>query len=347
MSESTARGNGAAGPPSFRPADPAPRDAGLTMDSGLEKLKRARAAMSADPRHEHSSVGNAAPPAAEHRADPGEAQHQVGDDGGGGSEDFGFGEGEGGGDETFELTIDGRPQRVSRAELIQGYLRQDDYSRKTQQTAEQHRKAQETYQQFEQATRTLQGKLQQYVTEAGREFEAPVDWVALAKQDPLGYQEKRARFEALRDAQAEQARLGQLRQAQEAQRAEAMYRSGMEVLNRAVPGWRDPATRSKLQEDIRTYAKQAGYTDDELAAPILDPRQLIVLHDAMNYRRMAGRKVTPSAPEPGRPARGETPRPATPQRQQEARRIFDGNPSMRNAQQLVKTLRSQKPPGRR
>src|SRR5205085_11993198 len=142
------------------------------------------------------------------------------------------------------------------------YLRQNDYSRKTQEASEQHRKAQETYTQFEQATRALNAKLAQYVTEAGREFEQPVDWVALAKQDPLGYQEKRARFEALRDAQAEQARLGQLRQAQEAQRAEGLYRSGMEVLNRAVPGWRDPATRTKLQEDIRTYAKPAGYTDE-------------------------------------------------------------------------------------
>lgn len=336
MSESTARGNGAAGAPSFRPADAAPRDPGLTVDSGLDKLKRARAAMNADP--------NAAPPQQE-RADPPEQQQPAHEEGG--TEDFGFGEGEGGGDETFELTIDGRSQRVSRAELIQGYLRQTDYSRKTQETAEQHRKAQETYTQFEQATRALNAKLAQYVTEAGREFEQPVDWVALAKQDPLGYQEKRARFEALKDAQAEQARLGQLRQAQEAQRAEGLYRSGMEVLNRAVPGWRDPATRTKLQEDIRTYAKQAGYTDEELAAPILDPRQLIVLHDAMNYRRMAGRKVTPSAPDAARPARGETPRPATPQRQQEARRIFDDKPSMRNAQQLVKTLRSQKPPGRR
>ncbi|HEV8502923.1 MAG TPA: hypothetical protein VGR63_15215 [Casimicrobiaceae bacterium] len=346
MSESTAgrgAGNGAAGPPSFRPADPAPREPGLTMDSGLDKLKRARAAMAADP------SAPAADPPERHQADDGGTNQRSAGSGDGAGDHFGFGEGEGegGGDETFELTIDGRPQRLSRAELIQGYLRQDDYSRKTQQTAEQHRKAQETYQQFEGATRALQAKLAQYVTEAGREFAEPVDWVALARQDPLGYQEKRARFEALRDAEAEQARLGQLRQAQEAQRAEAMYRSGMEVLTRAVPGWRDPATRTKLQEDIRSYAKQVGYTDEELAVPVLDPRQLIVLHDAMNYRRLAGRKVTPNAPDATRPARGETPRPAPPQRQQEARRVFDERPTMRNAQQLVKTLRSQKPAGRR
>src|SRR4051812_22341391 len=99
MSESTARGNGAAGPPSFRPADPAPRDPGLSMDSGLAKIKRPRAAMNADP--------NAAPRQQE-RADPPEQQpaHEEG-----GTEDFGFGDGESG-DETFELTIDGRSQRV-------------------------------------------------------------------------------------------------------------------------------------------------------------------------------------------------------------------------------------------
>jgi hypothetical protein len=331
MSESAGHsgGNGAAGPPappSFRPAAepaaPAPR---LSQGDGLDRLRRARAAANNPPPPE---------PPQRHAETEAPAEHERG--GEGAEQEGGY---EGGGD-TYELLIDGKPQRVTLDELQRGYLRQSDYTKKATSAAQEAQKAAETYRAFEHATAALRQKLAVFTTDAGREFQEPVDWVTLAKQDPLGYAEKRARFEALRDAQGEQARLEQLRQAQHAQQQEAQFRAGFAHLTRALPGWKDPATRTKIQEDIKGYALEVGYSEEELAHnPIVDPRQIIVLHDAMNGRRMAGRKVTPNPPEPGRPMRGGTPAPQPTQRVREAEKRFDSAPSAKNGFELWKTIK--------
>lgn len=345
MSESAGHsgGNGAAGPPaapSFRPATepaaPAPR---LSRHDGLERLRRARAASNnpppVEPPHRQAQEADAPVPA-EHEQHEGEGE-------GGAELEGGYESGD-----TYELLIDGKPQRVTLDELQRGYLRQSDYTKKATSAAQEAQKAAETYRAFEHATAALRQKLAVFTTDAGREFEQPVDWVKLAQQDPLGYAEKRARFEALRDAQGEQARLEQLRAAQQAQQQEAQFRSGFAHLTRALPGWKDAATRTKIQDDIKGYALEVGYSEEELASnPIVDPRQIIVLHDAMNGRRMAGRKVTPSSPEPSRPVRGGTPAPQPTQREREARKSFDAAPNARNGFELWKTIKQQRPPGRR
>jgi hypothetical protein len=185
--------NGASDGPNFQRVDPAPREAGLSPESGLDLLRRRREANNAAP--EPARREPAPPPPS--REPPQAEAHEAEPD-----EHGAAGEGEGGGEggEAYELVIDGERRRVSLPELMQGYLRQSDYSRKTQEVSQEQQKANEVYRQFQQATQELEGKLARYVTEVGQEFSQPIDWVKLAREDPMGYPEKRARFDMLKEA---------------------------------------------------------------------------------------------------------------------------------------------------
>ena len=246
----------------------------------------------------------------------------------------------------FTVTLDGQPRQVPVSELIAGYMRSADYSKKTQQTAQQQQQFADAFQTFTRAREQLEQRLQRFTTDAGREFEQPIDWVKLAQTDPIGWAEKRARYDAIKEAEAEQSRLTQLRQAEDNARKAEMLQLGHQVLVKALPGWKEPGTRTKLQGEMKEFAASVGYTQQELAADILDPRQLIILHDAMMYRRMQSRRVTPQPPE-RQPTmdRGGATTPTQPtRRQQEAERDFSAEPSVDNAMALLKARQSRRPP---
>jgi hypothetical protein len=331
--------NGAAAPaaaplasgasPSFRPTEAPPRDPGLSPSEGLDALRKAR---------ERNGVGAPEPapsrPQAEPRGSNGAAQEE---------EEEALGAP---GD--IELMLDGRLQRVSMAELQQGYQRQQDYTRKTQALRAQQGEVQQVLAAFQQARDHYLGRLDRFVSDSAKEFDKPVDWVALAKTDPLGWQEKRARYEMLQEAKREQEQVAQQRQLEEQNRKLNLVRAGHAMLSQALPAWKDTAQRQALQQEMAEYARKVGYTEDELAQDIIDPRQIIVLHDAAQYRKLQATKVTPQPHDPGRPApRGAPPPVQASRRERDARAAFDERPTMRQAFALARTLREIKPTGRR
>jgi len=331
--------NGVSDGPNFQRVDGPPPAEGLSAESGLELLRRRKAAAAGAPEPPRQPAREPArePPPREPPPEH-EADDPVEDDR----------EGGGGGDpgQSFELVIDGKPQRVGLPELMQGYLRQSDYSRKTQEVSSQQREAAEAFQQLQRATQELEGKLSRFVTETGQEFAEPVDWARLAREDPFGWAEKRARYDMLREAQEEQQRLQLQRQYQEAAREDEQLRAAGEVLNRALPGWRDPATRAKLQETMKSLLLEVGYTPDVFNR-VKDPKELLVLNYAIQGWQMQNKKIAPSPPEPTRPARGGAPAPQAPRRVREAEASFEATRSMRDGFTLAKVLKSQRPPGRR
>lgn len=184
-----------------------------------------------------------------------------------------------------EVLINGQTVPVTLDELRRGYLRQQDYSAKTAAAAEQLKQAQTAHAQFDAVRVALEQKLPQLIAGMADEFSQPIDWVKLAREDPIGYAQKDARHKQFLAAQQEQRNLAELRAREDHNRKVEMRRLGHDFLARVLPGWADPVTRQQLQAAQTLHLQECGYTPPEIEAyEALDPRQIVILEESRRFR---------------------------------------------------------------
>ncbi|WP_395671647.1 hypothetical protein [Phenylobacterium sp.] len=188
--------------------------------------------------------------------------------------------------ETLQIELDGEVYEIPAA-LKGAFLRQADYTRKTQDLAEQRRALE-----AERAALAEQGRAQSQRIGAGEGRErmqlavldehlqelSQVDWEAFAAEDPQEarrmfgrYQELNAGRRNLAQALAQADELHELRAARAA--AGRMAETGRKLAEE-IEGW-SPETAAKLVD----YAQAFGVTLDELAQAA-DPRLWKLLHKA-------------------------------------------------------------------
>lgn len=193
------------------------------------------------------------------------------------------------------IDIDGTPVPVE--ELKKGYLRQQDYTRKTMALAEE-RKALEGEAQSVQVERAQYAQLLPVLAQqlqAG--FEKEPDWDTLFAQDPIGaVQIERAwrvkqqqRQEYLQAISAEQERLQEQEQVENQRRIARELAENQTKLLEAIPSWRKPEVAKAEKAKVREYAKKLGFTDDELKF-VTDARAVVGLYKAMKYDELAARR---------------------------------------------------------
>jgi hypothetical protein len=197
-------------------------------------------------------------------------------------------------DLVVQLEVDGALVPVTVAELQRGYLREQDYRRKTQAAATELRRAQEQQVAFNQARQQLEARLPAFVAQFQQEFAAPIDWERLSREDPIGTSQKVARLLAFQQAMAEQQQLAQLRANEERGRKQQLLALGNDVLVRLIPGWADPNTRLAIKQAIRSHAISMGWSAEEVdRAELLDPRDVFLAWKSMNYDRLMAQRIIP------------------------------------------------------
>jgi hypothetical protein len=209
-----------------------------------------------------------------------------------------------------EIEYDGETYQVPKS-LKDAFLRQQDYTRKTQEVAE-HRKAVEAekeslikQQQFFQFQQTVQqnnmqhlAKLQQ-IDSTLKQFEG-LDWNAVIDQDPVQALKLQQQYQSLQTQrqgtlQEYMSIQEQARQVSEQHQTEVLQR-GFEQVKKVIPDY-SPETQKQLWQTARGL----GYTDQELAG-ITDPRLVIGLHKIamydkiMNSKPEVNRKVAQASP---------------------------------------------------
>lgn len=182
--------------------------------------------------------------------------------------------------EMFAVVIDGQTHQVPKDEVIRGYQRQADYSRKTAALADERKAIGTERGQYGQ----LLGALHQRVSEL---MPQEPNWQAL-QADPAQYVAAQEMWRQKTAAEAELNRLDAEDQhrdnAYRAQRVE----EGQRWLIQQQPEWQDPEVRQRDFAAVLGHARELGYTDEELAHAD-DPRALLAMHQAAEYRRlMAG-----------------------------------------------------------
>jgi hypothetical protein len=183
--------------------------------------------------------------------------------------------------------VDGEELEVPEDELLKGYSRTSDYTRKTQKIAEE-RKALESElaavrrerEDYSNTLAALKSQLQS-VSEP--------NWETLAEQDPIEFVKQkelhRDRKEKLQALDAEQRRVADL-QTQEQQRAFQNYLQEEQVkLTQAIPDWKDADKARADKEKIANFALSLGYSEADIAQ-IYDHRAVVALRKAALYDEM-------------------------------------------------------------
>lgn len=165
------------------------------------------------------------------------------------------------------LKVRGKKDQIERLKAER--LMQADYTRKTQEVAEERKRSEYERQVFETEKQVHMQNLQEVATMRAIEMQlqsfGQVNWQQLADQDPVQAMKLDHQMRALQ-SQREQLRASvaqrheQFTQAQQ-QEAARQLAEGQKVLQRDIPGW-GPQLASKLS----AFALANGYTEREVAA---------------------------------------------------------------------------------
>ena len=194
----------------------------------------------------------------------------------------------------FSVMANGEEIEVTYDELIKGYSRQADYTRKTQELSNLRQEYERGAQQYAQSLPELENLKQQYSQALGNMISNSVaglerfniDWNALREDDREEYLVKREEY---REAQ-DQIRGLQERKAQEDQALNQQAQQNFQNLvvqehqrmAEQIPEWADKESRAELASSIKQYATSKGFTEQELSS-LVDHRYLITLMKAMKY----------------------------------------------------------------
>lgn len=198
-------------------------------------------------------------------------------------------------EQLIQFDLDGQQVEVTLDELQKSYLRQSDYTKKTQALAEQ-RKASETELEALRQERMQYAELLPQLAQQLETATSPEELQRLnelRESDPLQYMlEKDAldqRQAQLNAVKQEQERLAQASQAEQQQLLADHLQKETAALMEALPAWKDEAVAKKERQQIREYALSRGFTDAELNE-VYDSRAILILRDAMMASQANKRK---------------------------------------------------------
>jgi hypothetical protein len=196
-------------------------------------------------------------------------------------------------DEKFIVKVDGKEIEVPKDELIRGYQREADYTRKTQKLAEERKLVESEFQQVREERLTyaqILGQLQQKL----QEFEPPEpDWNRLEVEDPTEYARQwtshQRRQQQHYAVQAEQERLNKVQQAELDKLLKEAIAKEVVSLKEKIPEWSSPEKAKAEGMALLDYGQKLGFSEYELST-ISDSRQLLALHKAWKYDQMMSKR---------------------------------------------------------
>ena len=192
---------------------------------------------------------------------------------------------------TFKVKVGGQELELSEDELVNYAQQGADYTRKTQQLAEQ-RKALEAEQESVMQARQLRDAYAdrlQMIEQMLSAQDSTEDLDSLKEADPIGYAVKVAELQQkekqMQAVKAERERIAQEQQAEYRQNMQQYLATQAQELSKALPEYSDPEKGEALRTDLRKFAKSVGFSDQDLAN-VVDHRQVLTLYKAMQYDKL-------------------------------------------------------------
>ena len=213
----------------------------------------------------------------------------------------------------YRVKVDNEELEVDLDELIKGYSRTSDYTKKTQTLAEQRKQVEAERTKIEEAAKlrdTYAQRLQ--VIEQMLSTQPEEDLTALKDSDPVGYAikvaEKMEREKQLAAVRAERESVQARQVAEQQERLKSHLAQEAERLRAAIPDMADDVKGEVIRKEIRDYAKSVGWSDQELSQ-VYDHRAVLTLYRAMQFEKLmkgkpAAQKKVVEAPKALKPGVG-------------------------------------------
>lgn len=190
----------------------------------------------------------------------------------------------------YEVTLDGQKSKVKVAELVKGYQRQADYTKKTMETAEQRK-------QFEQLQTQAQAERQAYAQHIQGSQQALKNLVesggirppdnTLIESDPQEFLRQKARWDQANQVWSDnQQKLQQIQQQEQQtsrQRYDDYLKTQNEQLIAKLPHWTDEAKRTAEVSEIKQFLQDRGVSPQAFNAG--DHAVILMARDAMLYAK--------------------------------------------------------------
>ena len=217
--------------------------------------------------------------------------------------------------QTFTVKVDGQEVEVTQEELVNGYSRQQDYTRKTQELSQQRKTIEQQQAELAQRDAIYSQLLPKMEAQLKGELANEPDWNTLYEDDPVGYVREKQLWdekkEKLSAVSAEQQRLQQEALVKQQQQLRQFVEYGNQKLLEIIPEWQNQEVALKEKAAISEYAVNTlGYTPEEIQQ-VYDYRALLGLRNAwLNSKTVEATKKKPTQKAPARVARpGTTNRP--------------------------------------
>jgi hypothetical protein len=196
--------------------------------------------------------------------------------------------------QTFRVKIDGEEVEVPLDELLKGYSRTADYTRKTQAIAEARKQAEAELNLARQERQRYAQTLDALDTQLKSLQPPEIDWDRLYQENPVEWvrqrELQRSRQEQAQWVQAQRAALVQKQQAEEQLNAEKTLEVERSKLVEALPDWRSPEKARAEKAKIVEYATgKLGFSVEEIS-DVYDARAVLALRKAMLYDELMSKR---------------------------------------------------------
>lgn len=222
--------------------------------------------------------------------------------------------------EYFTVKIDGKEERVTRAELLAGYQKDRDYRLKTAKLADERKaldQEREVIKQVQAERQHLAQMLGNVIPNIQKQISdkfGKVDWVQLARENPAEWASMRAEYDAhmqqLAFAEAEKSRV-ERQQHEDFQKAHTKFLEEQSTkLVEKIPEFADAEKGPKFKAELKSYLKGEGLNETEISG-IVDHRMVVIankarLYDLAQKAKTAAAQAAKSVPQVQRP--GASPR---------------------------------------
>ena len=208
--------------------------------------------------------------------------------------------------DVYTIRVDGEDVDVTLEELQKGYSRQQTFTKRSQELAEQRRAFEAEQTEIKQLRDQYAQQLELVAQQIQQTIPQEPDWVALSKEvSAEEYNRIKAGYEyqkqSLERAEQERNRIAQEQQAeQQEQMQKHLAQQRDEMMNR-IPSWQDEGTRNEERLEVIKYAqRRIGFSEEEIANAS-DARAIELLYkawkwDSLQEKKPSVKKRTRKAP---------------------------------------------------
>ena len=192
-------------------------------------------------------------------------------------------------DSTYKVKVAGQELDVTLDELRNGYSRDADYRRKTEELSNERKNFQSQSEKQRQDYSQKLNEMNQILSNAQQELNTEMnsaDLEALYEEDPT----EAARIEHRLRKKQEKINLAiQKTQSEQKQQFDGYLQTEKTKLVNNIPDFADPSKASNLKNNMRSHLAKYGFNDSEIAQ-VYDHRILMLVNDAMKFGNLQNAK---------------------------------------------------------